>query len=130
MHSFGSHLGYAFQIRDDYLGVWGEKTQTGKSVGGDIRRKKNSFPIVYAMSTSTGRDRKALNDAYKKQELSSQDIQTVLKIMEKLNVPTAANALAAEQCEAALATLETARVESSVKNEMEDLVKFLMTREY
>ena len=42
MHSFGSHLGYAFQIRDDYLGVWGKKTQTGKSVGGDIRRKKNS----------------------------------------------------------------------------------------
>ena len=43
----GRALGYVFQIRDDALGVWGEEAVVGKPVGSDIRRKKNSYPIVY-----------------------------------------------------------------------------------
>ena len=43
---FGLALGLAFQIRDDILGIWGTPAQTGKPVGDDIRRRKQSLPIV------------------------------------------------------------------------------------
>ena len=46
----GKAFGMVFQVRDDYLGVWGVESATGKPVGADIRRKKNAFPFVYAMS--------------------------------------------------------------------------------
>ena len=46
----GRSLGYVFQIRDDVLGIWSQEKTTGKPVGADIRRKKNSLPIVHAMS--------------------------------------------------------------------------------
>ena len=48
----GSSLGRAFQIRDDMLGIWGNEAATGKAVGNDIRRKKKSFPIVYALENA------------------------------------------------------------------------------
>ncbi|MBV8222847.1 MAG: polyprenyl synthetase family protein [Candidatus Eremiobacteraeota bacterium] len=42
----GRLLGKAFQIRDDWLGVWGDSTATGKSTHGDMDRRKLTFPIV------------------------------------------------------------------------------------
>ena len=56
----GRALGFIFQVRDDILGIWGNEESTGKPVGADIRRKKNSFPAVYAMSQAKGADKRHL----------------------------------------------------------------------
>jgi geranylgeranyl diphosphate synthase, type I len=42
----GHLLGLAFQVRDDWLGIWGEPAQTGKSRDGDLARRKVSYPVV------------------------------------------------------------------------------------
>jgi geranylgeranyl diphosphate synthase type I len=46
---FGEALGLAFQIGDDVLGIWGVEAETGKPSGSDIRRRKKSLPVVYAL---------------------------------------------------------------------------------
>ena len=43
----GRRLGIAFQIRDDYLGTWGNSDEFGKSVSSDITDKKNTLAVVY-----------------------------------------------------------------------------------
>ncbi|MFH1609559.1 MAG: polyprenyl synthetase family protein [Candidatus Bipolaricaulota bacterium] len=45
----GEALGVAFQVRDDWLGLWGEPDRVGKPVGADLARGKRSFPIVWAL---------------------------------------------------------------------------------
>ncbi len=50
---FGREIGLAFQITDDVLGIWGDPAVTGKPVGGDLIRRKRSFPIVAAMMSQT-----------------------------------------------------------------------------
>ena len=45
----GVALGVAFQVRDDWLGLWGEPDAFGKAVGADLARGKRSFPIVWAL---------------------------------------------------------------------------------
>ncbi len=49
LYRFGYHLGLAFQIRDDILGIWGDPTVTGKAAGNDILRRKKSLPLLYAL---------------------------------------------------------------------------------
>jgi geranylgeranyl diphosphate synthase, type I len=44
----GELLGQAFQVRDDWLGVWGDPAQTGKSRDGDLGRRKITFPVLAA----------------------------------------------------------------------------------
>lgn len=44
--AFGLALGLAFQVRDDMLGIWGAQEVTGKPVADDIRRRKQSLPII------------------------------------------------------------------------------------
>ena len=46
---FGAHLGIAFQLIDDLLGIWGDPAVTGKSVFSDLRSRKKSLPVTYAV---------------------------------------------------------------------------------
>jgi geranylgeranyl diphosphate synthase, type I len=48
---FGSRLGAAFQLIDDLLGIWGDPEVTGKPVLSDLRSRKKSVPVVYALNT-------------------------------------------------------------------------------
>ena len=48
---FGRALGIAFQMRDDWLGIWGDPAETGKPAGNDLRRRKRSLPILLALET-------------------------------------------------------------------------------
>ncbi|MFD5340858.1 polyprenyl synthetase family protein [Streptomyces hawaiiensis] len=50
----GRHLGVAFQIVDDVLGVWGDPRVTGKPVHGDLRERKRTFPVLVALGSPTG----------------------------------------------------------------------------
>jgi len=49
---FGRHLGIAFQIYDDWLGVWGDPEKTGKSASSDIVEGKKSLPIILGINAS------------------------------------------------------------------------------
>ena len=44
---FGRNLGLAFQIRDDWLGLWGDPEKTGKNRANDLLTAKWTFPILY-----------------------------------------------------------------------------------
>lgn len=46
LRAAGELLGTAFQIRDDWLGTWGDSAATGKSSSGDIGRGKLTYPVV------------------------------------------------------------------------------------
>lgn len=47
--SFGHYLGLAFQVQDDYLGIWGESALTGKSTESDLLVGKKSLPVLYGL---------------------------------------------------------------------------------
>jgi geranylgeranyl diphosphate synthase type I len=49
LDQIGRHLGIAFQIQDDVLGVWGDSAQTGKSNMDDITHKKKALPILWGL---------------------------------------------------------------------------------
>ena len=50
---YGHHLGMAFQLVDDMLGIWGESARTGKPVAADLRARKRSAPVVAALCSGT-----------------------------------------------------------------------------
>lgn len=50
MKQFGESIGIAFQIRDDILDYEGKAKLIGKPVGGDIKEKKITLPLIYSLS--------------------------------------------------------------------------------
>ena len=51
LRAFGEHLGIAFQIRDDLLGIWGDPRATGKPAN-DIADGKKTLPILLGAERS------------------------------------------------------------------------------
>ncbi len=59
MQTFGEHVGIAFQIRDD-LFDFDRNTKSGKPVGGDIKEKKMTLPLIYMLNNAAAFDRKKI----------------------------------------------------------------------
>ena len=64
LSSFGRNLGIAFQITDDLIGVMGDPKITKKPVGNDLREGKKSLPILLAIKTARGNDKKIILKAF------------------------------------------------------------------
>jgi len=57
LYSYGMLLGRAFQIRDDIIGSFGKKKETGKSNLTDIKEAKRTLLIWYAFHHSSKKDK-------------------------------------------------------------------------
>ncbi len=132
-HEFGRQLGYVFQIRDDVLGVWGEEESTGKPVNADIRRRKNSFPVMYAMSQARGDDKRTLSGIYGKEmdaEITETEVEAVLAVMDRAGTREFAQNMAVQHRDAALDALTSVEMAPKTRRGIEELTEFLLVREH
>lgn len=126
----GRSLGLLFQIRDDVLGIWGDEEATGKPVGADIMRKKNTLPVVYAMSRAQGRDRDLLLSIYRGQTVGDDEVSSVLEVMERVRAREYAQSLASEYREKALEPLSSVELAPEARRDMEEIAEFLLVRQH
>ena len=61
---FGFAVGIAFQMADDVKGTFWTSAASGKSVAGDVRHRKKTLPLVWALEHATGDDLARLREIY------------------------------------------------------------------
>jgi octaprenyl-diphosphate synthase len=77
MKEFGQNIGVAFQIRDDILDYEGTGL-TGKAVGNDIKEKKITLPLIYALEQSANSKKKHILSIVKSKKKSRSQINEVI----------------------------------------------------
>ena len=127
---FGNHLGQAFQIRDDYLGIWGDQATLGKATDSDIRRRKKSYPVVFALEKASGRAMEDLLRIYEQEELEEDDVQRVMAVLDEVGSRENSQRLTEAAAARALEALKPVSLPRWAQNEAEELVDFLARREY
>ncbi|MGE0544951.1 MAG: polyprenyl synthetase family protein [Dehalococcoidia bacterium] len=125
---YGNLIGRIFQVRDDVLGIWGEEAVTGKSTTSDIRRKKQSLPIVYALSRNipAARDLAAI---YALPELDHADVARAVSLLDETGARHHADHLAETTFAAATEALATLPLREDAKRELDEMGRFLLTRD-
>ena len=126
---FGENLGFAFQIRDDILGIWGQASETGKPTGEDIRARKKSFPVVYAFERAVGDDRATLQAIYDQNALHAEDVAKVLRILERTRARASSQRAAARYATRALRHLEGLDLVPERRRDLETLAAYFVNRE-
>jgi len=63
MHTYGLHLGYAFQIADDVLDYASDAETLGKNLGDDLAEGKATLPLIHAMQHSDAATKAVLRNA-------------------------------------------------------------------
>ena len=125
---FGRAIGRLFQIRDDYLGIWGDEAVTGKSTDSDIVQRKKSYPIVYAFQQAEGANRDELLRRYAQETLDESDVDRVLEILEDIGAARQTDELTeltAQEGRSALARLE---LPPWATEDAENLIDFMAYR--
>jgi geranylgeranyl diphosphate synthase, type I len=61
---FGYDLGMAFQMADDVKGSFWASAESGKPEAGDIRKRKKTLPVVWALAHAADADRARLREIY------------------------------------------------------------------
>ncbi len=78
MHDFGEHIGIAFQIRDD-LFDFQINNKSGKPVGGDIKEKKMTLPLIYMLNKMSFVERKKIILKIKYQNGKAKAVENIIK---------------------------------------------------
>lgn len=126
---FGELLGYVYQIRDDWLGIWGEPEESGKSAKSDLIEKKMSFPIVYAVQNGNGTAFSKLKDLYFSQdELGPEEVDEVRLVLEEMDAKEGTNEKAEEFWVEAKEELKKTDLQNWAKSDLEDFGRFLLNR--
>ncbi len=95
--AFGLALGLGFQIQDDALGIWGATAETGKAPADDIRRRKQSLPILLLRERLDDDERAELEAIYAAPEVDGPGVARVLALLARTGVrETIAERVAAE----------------------------------
>ena len=125
MKSFGQHIGMAFQIKDD-LFDYGEE-EIGKPVGIDIKEKKMTLPLIYALSKASWLEKKKIIRIVKNESEKSKKVKEVIEFVKKSGgIEYAKDAMERYYLQA-LKLLEDFP-ESNYKSSLTKLVQFTINR--
>jgi geranylgeranyl diphosphate synthase type I len=126
---YGEQIGLAFQLVDDLLGIWGDPAVTGKPVGSDLRSRKKTLPVCYALSSDTdaAKELAALFDG----EWEGTPRQTMLAaaLVEVAGGREWARREASHCLDRAVAALRSADIPETVVDELDTLGRFVVGRE-
>jgi geranylgeranyl diphosphate synthase type I len=128
--AFGTHLGVAFQLTDDLLGIWGDPGDTGKPPMSDLRARKKSGPVVAALcsGTSSGdRLRTLLGGRPLRHE---EELTEAARLVAAAGGRAWASAEADAQLRLALDRLAAAHLPDDVRAELAHIVRFVATRRH
>lgn len=126
--AYGTHVGTAFQIQDDILGLFGKTEETGKAVGNDVREGKKTLLIQYAHQHCNEEDQKFLERVVGS-PITAKELERVQAIVRKSGSLQYSQEKAKKHVEdgvAALQSLETGNMD--IKQQLIEIAQFVIQR--
>jgi len=126
MKKFGEAVGMAFQIKDDLFDYGDE--EIGKPVGIDIKDKKMTLPLIYALSQAGFWDKRRIIGIVRSESEKPKKVREVIEFVKKSGGIDYARAKMALYYQQALATLDR-YPESTYRQSLRNLVQFTIERQ-
>ncbi|MBA4250306.1 MAG: polyprenyl synthetase [Chlorobiaceae bacterium] len=126
MKKYGENLGLSFQIRDDVLDYEGTTKLFGKPIGGDIKEKKITLPLIHAFK-NVSKDEVTRIKKLIKNGGKSDDIKTIISFVQKNGGIEYSEKMALELAQKAKKSLIIFQ-ESPEKKSLQNLVEFVVER--
>jgi len=126
---YGENIGIAFQMVDDWLGLFGSEEKTGKPVGSDVRESKKTYPILYAIQHANESDKARLLEILAKRDKKEEEVQEAIEIIKRTGADRATKDMAQKYADAAIKALD-AIPDSKAKEYLVSLARFTIERSF
>ncbi len=125
MYAFGLKIGIAFQIRDDLFDFGTD--DVGKPLGIDIKEKKMTLPLIYALKNTTKVNRRHYIKLIKNHNEEKDKVAEVIEFVRKSGGLDYAQKIMNDYRDSAFEILDTFEP-SEVRNSLRDLVNYVTER--
>jgi geranylgeranyl diphosphate synthase type I len=121
--AFGDLVGFAFQVEDDRLGIWGDAALTGKSNESDLLTGKKSLPVLFGLENSP-----EFAERWTSGPLTVETVAEMTALLEQSGAHEFVESKAAELTRQALETLESTAVSGDAADALRELTLRLIQR--
>jgi geranylgeranyl diphosphate synthase type II len=127
LYDFSLLLGTSFQIKDDFLDVYGDPEKFGKQVGGDILSNKKT--LLWIEAQRRAKQQEVDFEAYASMAADEQKVQAFQQLYKELEVDVYAKAQIDSYYEQSLSALDKVSVEDSKLRPLREFAAWLYQRE-
>jgi geranylgeranyl diphosphate synthase type I len=127
LRSAGRLLGQTFQIRDDWLGTFGDPERTGKGRGSDLARRKLTYPVISAYSRASYAEQRELCELYAQPDGEVSEAR-IREILSSVGEPDATAAAASQASQAAIAAAASSGLEPAWVEDFSAIAGFVARR--
>lgn len=130
LKEFGINIGLGFQLQDDLLDVYADKTKFGKQVGGDILSNKKTFLLIMALQNADNRQKKVLDDWLSKKQYDPEEkVKAVTAIYNEMGIKALTEKKMNKFFELAFLSLRKVNASLQRKSVLREFAKSLLNRE-
>jgi geranylgeranyl diphosphate synthase type I len=120
---FGNHLGLAFQVQDDVLGIWGDEAVTGKSAASDLVEGKNSLPVLFGLEKNG-----AFAKRWQQGPIKANEVKQVASMLEDEGAKAYSLEMSEKETAKALGFLKAANPQGDAGESLLELANMLLKR--
>ncbi len=129
LYNFGKYLGLTFQLKDDFLDVYGNVENFGKKIGGDILEGKKTYMLISALNKANATDYNKIISLLNNKQIANNDkISQMINFYDKLNIKQIAIDKMHEYQAIALEYIKKINVNESKKDILLNLAEQLLNR--
>lgn len=125
---FARAAGLAFQLHDDWIGMFGNEAEIGKPVGSDLREGKYTLLVMETLARTVGPDRDRFRQFHGKKDLTAGELDEARRIMTGSGAGARVQALARSHTSEALAILDSFPA-SPARSRLAAWTRFLVRRQ-
>ncbi len=129
LYRFGEKVGLAFQLRDDYLDVFGNVDKFGKQTGNDILTNKKTFLLVKCQQDATPSDRAEITQWLERDDDPEGKIEAITAMYRKYRIPEQVNEMIKSLNEAGVAFLAKIEAAEQAKAPLYEICHSLQLRD-
>lgn len=127
LQHIAAKLGILYQLRDDYLGLFGNSAKTGKGTLSDIREGKKTLYYYYAQELPA-EDQKTFFSWYGNPEVKPEEVTECLKFLEAREISKKVDKDIVDLEEESYALLAGSHLPSTTKTFLQAVIQFIVSR--
>jgi geranylgeranyl diphosphate synthase, type II len=129
LEAFGEHIGIAYQLVDDLIGIFGSQSITGKSNVTDITESKHTYLIEQFMACAGSDQLATFHQLFGKKDISESESSTFRDIMTASGAKARVESTIAVYTDQALSILHDMHIDDSARHAFEQLAERAVQRD-
>ena len=125
MREFGRLVGHAFQIQDDWMGIWGDEELTGKSIHSDLVERKKTYPVILGLDARGG----FAQEWGKLETITSEEADHLASLLADEGIKAKTESSFSEEYDQALQILADLPFDDRLKRPLYQLTRSIVTRQ-